>query len=75
MIPCRRAWQPSPIFLLGESYEPDGLQFIGSQRVGHRLSTQVVVAAVFSRGGGNEQGGVIFMFCGLGIAVSGTAQC
>ena len=33
-----RAWQPTPVFLPGESprtEEPDGLQSIGSQRVGH----------------------------------------
>ena len=36
-IPWRRAWQPTPVFLPGESprsEEPDGLQFMGSQRVG-----------------------------------------
>ena len=36
-IPWRRAWQPIPVFLPGESpgtEEPDGLQSIGSQRVG-----------------------------------------
>ena len=34
----RRAWQPTPVFLAGESpwtEEPGRLQFIGSQRVGH----------------------------------------
>ena len=37
MIPWRRAWQPAPVFLLGESpqtEELDGLQSIGSHRVG-----------------------------------------
>ena len=37
-IPWRRAWQPSPVFLLGESpwtEEPCGLQSMGSQSVGH----------------------------------------
>ena len=32
------AWQPTPVFLPGESpwtEEPGGLQFTGSQRVGH----------------------------------------
>ena len=41
MIPCRREWQPSPVFLPGESprtEEPDGLQFMRSQRL--RLSDQ-----------------------------------
>ena len=36
-MPWRRAWQPVPA-LPGESLwaeEPDGLQSIGSQRVGH----------------------------------------
>ena len=37
-IPWRRAWQPTPVFLPGESpwtEEPGGLQSMGSQRVGH----------------------------------------
>ena len=37
-IPWRRAWQPTPVFLPGESpwiEEPEGLQFMGSQKVGH----------------------------------------
>ena len=37
----RRAWQPTPVFLPGESpwtEEPGGLQFMGSQRVGHKGS-------------------------------------
>ena len=38
------AWQPTPVFLPGESHspggeEPGGLQFTGSQRVGHDLVT------------------------------------
>ena len=35
-IPWRRAWQPTPVFLPGESpwtEEPGGLQSLGSQRV------------------------------------------
>jgi len=34
----RRAWQTTPVFLPGESprtEEPGGLQFMGSQRIGH----------------------------------------
>ena len=37
-IPWRRAWQPTLLFLPGESpwvEEPGGLQSIGLQRVGH----------------------------------------
>ena len=37
-IPWRRAWQPSPVFLPGESpwtEEPGGLQSVGSKRVEH----------------------------------------
>ena len=37
-VPWKRAWQPTPVFLPGESpwtEEPDGLQSMGSQRVGH----------------------------------------
>ena len=40
-IPWRRAGQPIPVFLPGESpwtEEPDGLQSMGSQRVGHGWS-------------------------------------
>ena len=37
------AWQPTPVFLPGESHspgeEPGGLHFTGSQRVGHDLVT------------------------------------
>ena len=45
-IPWRRAWQPTPVFLPGESpwsEEPGGLQSMGSQRVrqdGATTSTQ-----------------------------------
>ena len=37
-IPWRRAWQPTPVFLPGESpwtEETGGLQSMGSQRVEH----------------------------------------
>ena len=40
-IPWRRAWQPTPVFLPGESpwaEELSGLRSIGSQRVGHYWS-------------------------------------
>ena len=43
MIPWRREWQPTPIFLPGEfsqTEEPGGLQPMGSQRVGHVLATE-----------------------------------
>ena len=36
--PWRRAWQTTPVFLSGETpwaEEPDGLQSLGLQRVGH----------------------------------------
>ena len=39
----RRAWQPTPVFLPGESpwtEEPCGLQSIGSERVGHDWATK-----------------------------------
>ena len=42
-IPWRRAWQPTPVFLPGESpwtEEPGGLQTMGSQRVGHDWLTK-----------------------------------
>jgi len=37
-IPWRRAWQPTVVFLPGETpwaEDPGGLQFMGLQRVGH----------------------------------------
>ena len=40
-IPGRRAWQPTPVFLPGESHgeEPGGLQPLGSQRGRHDRAT------------------------------------
>ena len=41
--PWRRAWQPTPVFLPGESpwrQEPGGLQSMGLQRVGHNWATK-----------------------------------
>ena len=41
-LPWRRAWQPTPALLPGESHgteEPGGLQSIGSQRVRHNWAT------------------------------------
>ena len=41
--PCRRAWQPIPVFLPGESQwteEPGGLQSMRSQRVGRDWVTK-----------------------------------
>ena len=37
-IPCRRKWQPTPLFLPGKilwTEEQGGLQSMGTQRVGH----------------------------------------
>ena len=48
-IPWRRAWQPTPVFLPGESpwtEEPDGLQSMGSQRVRQERSDQVCAVPV-----------------------------
>ena len=42
-IPWRRAWQPTPVFLPGESpwkEEPGGLQSMGLQRVRHDWATK-----------------------------------
>ena len=42
-FPWRRAWQPTPVFLPGESpwtEEPGRLQHMGSQRVGHNWATK-----------------------------------
>ena len=37
-ITWRKAWQPTPVFLPGESHRPGGLQAIRLQRVGHDWS-------------------------------------
>ena len=50
-IPWRRAWQPTPVFLPGESPwidEPGGLQCIGSQTVGHNWATKHIVTVYIS---------------------------
>ena len=42
-IPWRKKWQPTPVFLPGESpqtEQPGGLQFMGSQRVGNNWATK-----------------------------------
>ena len=42
-LPWRRKWQPTPVFLTGESpwaEEPGGLQSVGSQRARHDLETK-----------------------------------
>ena len=48
-IPWRRAWQPTPVFLPGESpwtVEPGGLQSMGSQRVRHDWMTKHTASCV-----------------------------
>ena len=45
-IPWRRAWQPTPVFLPGESpwtEKPGGLQSLGSQRVRHDWVTKHIL--------------------------------
>ena len=52
-IPWRRAWQPTPIFLHGESpwtEEPGGLQSMGAHRVGHNWATKHTCTSLFSMG-------------------------
>ena len=45
----RRKWQPTPLFLPGESqgWEPRGLPSMGSHRVGHDWSDLAAAAAIF----------------------------
>ena len=46
-IPWRRAWQPTPVFVPGESpwtEEPGGLEFMGSRRVRHDWATKHNIA-------------------------------
>ena len=47
-IPWRRAWQPTPVFLPGESpwtEEPGRLQSMGSQSVGHDWPSKAPVSS------------------------------
>ena len=39
-IPCRRAWQPTPVCSMPWTQKPGGLQSKGSQRVRHNLATK-----------------------------------
>ena len=42
LIPWRRKWQPTPVFLPGQSHVlRSGLQSTGSQRVGHGWATEL----------------------------------
>ena len=46
-IPWKRAWQPTPVFLPGESpwmEEPGRLRSMGSQRVGHNWVTKHIIS-------------------------------
>ena len=48
MIPCRRKWQPTPVFLPGKSHEQRSLgrlQSMGLQRVGHQWSDLALTQA------------------------------
>ena len=70
-IPLRKAWQPTPVLLPGESpwtEEPGRLQSMGSQRVGHdwsdlvRMHTQsrnsltdIEIRLVVEKGGGERE--------------------
>ena len=47
LLHWRRKWQPTPVFLPGESqgWEPGGLPFMGSHRVGHERSDLAAAAA------------------------------
>ena len=49
-IPQRRSWQPTPVFLPGDSHEqmePDRLH-IESQRVGMRQSSRILITSIKS---------------------------
>ena len=57
-LPWRRWWQPTPVFLPGESHgqrRPGGLQSLGSFRVGHQwgdLAYTLLKAAIHTRENG-----------------------
>ena len=53
-IPWMRVWQPTPVFLPGESpwtKEPGGLQSMGSQRVRHDWVTKHILSTMGFPGG------------------------
>ena len=43
MIPWRRKWQPTPVFLPGESHRQRNLAVCGVARVGHNLATELLL--------------------------------
>ena len=47
----RRKWQPTPVFLPGESQGQGSLPSLGLQRVGHDWSDLAAVAATYSKFG------------------------
>ena len=52
-IPWKRAWQPIPVFLPGESpwtEESGGMQSMGSQRVGHDWATKYIFINGYRKG-------------------------
>ena len=56
-IPWRRAWQPTPVFLLGESpqtEEPGGVQSMGLQRVWPDWVMKYSTAPTWHRWGGSQ---------------------
>ena len=62
--PWRRAWQPTPVFLPGESpwtEEPGGLQSMGSQRVGHDWVTKHIHTQEFSHGKLQRQSAILIL--------------
>ena len=49
-IPWRRAWQPTPVFLPGESLwteEPGGLQSMGSQKIDTQVHNKMIFSNSF----------------------------
>ena len=51
-IPCRREWQPTPVFLPGVPWteEPGGLQYMGLQRVRYNRTTNTFTFNYQSKG-------------------------
>ena len=51
-ITWRRQWQPTPVFLPGESHgqrKPNGLQSVGLQRVRHDWATECACASILNK--------------------------
>ena len=64
-IPWKRAWQPTPVFLLWRvpwTEEPGGLQSVGLQRVRHDLTTKRQQSVIIKLSGSGPNPSVFLPF-------------